>query len=185
MLNVSRKDLITERFCGVQKARRAISLAEKNRWEYRIIKNANGLRGMYARTDAEVTRPMTSEEKREHCASLLAKLDDDKLLRQAIAIVPSSVIEAAFVNNIGLVRISHDVVSRLVLVTPRRTEPHYDLYLILRINFPILTSRQKELLTRSDCYGRDPGQNEWEFLSDDVIASIKGRLKELSFKSVR
>ena len=128
---------------------------------------------------------MTSEEKREHCESLLSKLDDDKLLRQAIAIVPSSVIDAAFVNNRGLVRISHDVVSRLELVTPRRTDLHYDLYLVLRINYPILTSRQKELLTRRDCYGSDPNHIEWEFLSDDAVAGIKGRLKELSFRSER
>ncbi len=56
-------ETIQEHYCGAREAKRGREVAKRNGWNVKVILNANGCCGCFARTDAIVTRPLTEAEK--------------------------------------------------------------------------------------------------------------------------
>lgn len=154
-------EMVTERHVGMREARKWEKRAIANGWQYRLIERANGLRGMYARTDIEITRPITDEELAKRAAKAAQEAEDEKLLAEALKIVPVDLLQCGFVNANWRVRITSADAARFGYPQKfdRWGQPmsHVDLADVIQAKFP-LSERQAKLITQSKCFGRLPGE---------------------------
>lgn len=77
---------IQQRFFGAEKARAAEKMAATRGLACVIVPNANGCTGMYSRTDAVITRPMTQKE----AEAAMCELRSERLARTLIRQIDSA-----------------------------------------------------------------------------------------------